>query len=325
MRLLLALLLFPAAPAQAFLFGGASDKKAGADLEKMRSAFEAGDCSSVLEPSPIFLHEKPPAAMREEAYGYMGRCYESAGATDKAISLYKLALGLYPENMLFASRLALIYNQAGFPENAAPLFLNVLSIKSDDTDASLGLARAYAALGFLSRAKDFYSRTVILQDFLDQAVLREYALCMLRKRDWPEALFIAGVGARAAPLSAFWHLVEARVRAGQGDYRKALSAIETAILLEPSRQLRLERSLYLLLGRLPRRAMEAADAELAADGKDALASAVKGMALHSLGKRTEAAPYFAAARCGGRFTAEIAGSFLKNYGADAGTDELCKK
>ncbi len=323
MRIFLVLLLFSAAPAQAFLFGGASDKRAGAGLEKMRAAFAARDCSSVLELSPAFLEEKPPAAMREEAYGYMGSCYESAGAADKAISLYKVALGLYPENILFTSRLALIYNQAGFPENAVPLFLKVLSIKSDDTDANLGLARAYAALGFLSRAKEFYSRAVILQDFRDQAVLREYALCMLRKRDWPEALFITGAGAKAAPLSSFWPQVEARVRAGQGDYHKALPAIEGAILLEPSRRLRLERALYLLMGGLPRRAIEAADAELAVDGKDALASVVKGMALYSLGKRTEAVPYFTAARSGGPFTAKIAGSFLD--GSQKAAEDACKK
>ncbi|MDO8803058.1 MAG: tetratricopeptide repeat protein [Elusimicrobiota bacterium] len=317
MRLILTLLLFSSVPAEAFLFGGASDKKAAASLEMMRSAFEAGDCASALELSGAFLREKPPPELREEAYGYMGRCYESAGSTDKAISLYKLALGLYPENILFATRLALIYNQAGFPENAAPLFLKVLSIKSDDLAANLGLARAYASLGFLSRAKDFYSRAVILQDFLDPAVLEEYELCMLRKRDWPEARFIAGKGAQAAPLSAFWHQARARVSAGQGDYRKALSAMEAAILLEPSRRLRLERALYLLLGGLSRRAIDAADAELAADGKDALAAAVKGMALYSLGQKAEAAPYFITARCGGPFTAKIAGSFLPAAGAEA--------
>ena len=43
MRLLLALLLFASAPAEAFLFDSASDKKAVAGLEKMRSAFETGD------------------------------------------------------------------------------------------------------------------------------------------------------------------------------------------------------------------------------------------------------------------------------------------
>ncbi len=315
------LLLFSAGPAGAFLFGGAQEEKAAVGLAQMRSAFEAGDCASVLKLSETFLNEKPPLAMRGEAYGYIGRCYESAGSADKAISLYTLALGFYPENILFASRLALIYDQAGFPEKAAPLFLKVLAVKTDDLEANLGLARAYASLGFLSRAKDFYSRTVILQNFLDAVALKEYALCMLRKRDWPEALFIAKMGAQAAPRSAFWPLVEARVSAGQGNYYKALSAVEAAILLEPSRQLRLERSLYLLLGGLPGRAADAADSELAADGKDPLASAVKGMALYSLGQKSEAAPYFLAARCGGPFTAKIAGAFLPAGGAEG----ACKK
>lgn len=191
MRLLFALLLFSSGPAEAFLFGGAQEERAAAGLARLSSSFRRGDCPAVLELSDSFLREKPSAAMREEAYGYMGPCYESAGSTDKAISLYKLALGLYPENVFFSSRLGLIYNKAGFPENAAPLFLKVLSIRSDDLEATLGLARAYAALGFLSRAKEFYSRAVILQNFLVPAVLEEYALCMLRKRDWPEVLFLA--------------------------------------------------------------------------------------------------------------------------------------
>ncbi len=323
MKLVCAMLLFLPSPAGAFLFGGGSEKEAAAGLAKMRSAFEAADCTSVLESSAGFLDAKPPAAMREEAYGYMGRCYEYDGAPDKAISLYKLALGLYPENLLFTSRLALIYGQAGFPENAAPLFLKVLSVKTDDLEANLGLARAYAQLGFLSRAKEFYSRAVILQNFLDPAVLKEYAFCMLRKRDWSEALFIAGKGMSAAPGSPVWRLVEARVAAVQGKYYKALSAIEAAIAIAPSRQLRLERALYLLMGGLPRRAMDAADLELAADGRDPLASEVKGMALYALGKKAEAGPYFLKARGGGRFTAQIAEAFIKDI--DPKPEEPCEK
>lgn len=325
MRLLLFLLIFSSVPARAFLFGGAQEERAAAGLAQMRSVFETGDCPAVLELSGTFLKEKPPSTMREEAYGYMGRCYESAGSTDKAISLYKLALGLYPENVLFSSRLALIYNRAGFPENAAPLFLKVLSIRSDDTEANLGLARAYSSLGFLSRAKDFYSRAVILQDFLDTGVLEEYARCMLRKRDWPEAALIAAKGAAAAPRSAFWSLLEARISAGQGNYFGALPAIEAAIRLEPSRQLRLERALYLLLGGLPLRAIEAADQELASDDKDALASAVKGMALYAQGQKAAAAEYFTAAGRGGPFTAKIAGAFPGKKPPSEGTEDSCEK
>ncbi|HAT71880.1 MAG TPA: hypothetical protein DCS63_03595 [Elusimicrobia bacterium] len=312
MRLMPLFLLVPAlaAPAQAFVFGGTFDKKAAGRLAEMSASFERGDCESVIENFSIFLGEKPPARLREEAYGYVGRCYERGGAADKAISIYKLALGLYPGNMFFASRLAFVYNQAGFNSDAVPLFLKVLEIKSDDAAANLGLARAYAALGFYAKAKVFYSLAVVLQDFSDRAALREYAAWMLKKSDWPEALFIAGKGAEAEPAVAYWSLVQARAMAGQGEYYKALPLIESAIRLEPSRQLRLERALYLLLAGLPKRAIEAADAELAADKNDALAASVKGMALYLLGMKTEARAYFNTARGGGPFTAGLAASFL---------------
>ena len=321
--LLFLLLLVPAAPARAFLFGRSADKAAGARLGEMRGAFEKGDCAAVLAAADTFLRAKPPAAMREEAFGYMGRCYEASGSTDKAISLYQLSLGLHPENKLFASRLALIYNAAGFPENAAPLFLKVLALKPDDLEANLGLARAYAALGFLARAAEFYGKAVELQNYRDPAILDEYARCLLRKRDWAGAAVAAARGREVTPRSAAWPITEARASAGQGEYFKAVEAMDAAIRYESSRRFRLERALYLLLGGLPRRAIEAAEAELKLDPQDALASQVKGMALYALGSKAEASPYFAAALKGGPFTAKVAGAFLG--GAAPGPEEACKK
>lgn len=318
-----ALLLLAAAKADAFLFGGGSDKKAAELLAGLRAAYAAGDCQAVTQRQEAFLREKPPAELREEAYSYVGSCYESTGLTDKAIGLYKLAIGLYPDNAVFAARLAAIYNRAGFSANAVPLFLKVLQLKSDDIEANLGLARAYSAQGFYSRAKEFYSRAVILQDFSDAAVLREYAACMLRKSDWDEALFIAGKGSALEPKAAYWPLLRARVQAGRGDYYKALPEMEAAIRQEPSRQLRLERALYLLMGGLPRRSIEAVEPELALDAKDPLASVIKAMALYRLGDAAGAEPYFKAALAGGPFTAKIAGSFL-GLGRPAGGD-TCKK
>lgn len=324
MRLLAAmLLLLAASPARAFIFGKASYGRAEAILAEMRAARDRGDCGAVSRQADGFLAEKPPPAMREAAYACIGACYESSGLTDKAISLYKLAIELYPENAGFKSRLAAIYNGSGFHSNSAPLFLKVLDKRPDDISANLGLARAYSALGFYSRAKTYFSRAVVLQDFADPAALRDYSVCLLKKRDWEEALFIAAKGAAVQPGSAYWALARARAQAGRGDYYKALPEIEGAILLEPSRQLRLERALYLLLGGLPRRAITAADLELAARPGDPLASVVKGMALYRLGEKAAARPYFEAARSGGEFTARVAASFL-GVTASAGP-QTCEK
>ncbi len=312
MRLLAALLLLlPASQAGAFLFwGGPRYGKAEAELAAMKKADARGDCSTVLGMAAGFLSLTPPSELREEAYVYIGRCYEREGATDKAITLYKLAGGLYPSNVLFAARLAQIYDQAGFYQNAVPLFLKVLAAEPGEVQANLGLARAYSALGFLSRADDFYSRTVALQNFSDAAVLEEYARCMLRKRDWKEALFLAGKGEARRPRSPVWPLLEARATAGKGDYSGAVSLMGRAETFSPSRKLRLERALYLLLGGSPRRAIEEADRELAADPSDPLASVVKAMALYNLGKEAEAERYFEAALAGGPFTARLAAAFL---------------
>lgn len=317
---LLPLLL--AVPAQAFLFGGASDARARALLEEMRAARDSGDCSSVGRLSESFFAEKPPASLREEVYACVGACYERGGLTDKAISSYKLALELYPGNTLFAGRLAGIYNAAGFHANAVPLFLRVLERRPDDVPACLGLARAYAALGFHARAKTYYSRAVVLQDFSDSALLKEYAAAMLRKRDWDEALFIAGKGAALLPGDAAWTLTRARAYYGRGDHHKALPELEAALLLAPSRALRLERALCLLMAGLPRRAMAAAEPELAADPADPLAALVKGMALYNLGEKAAAAPYFKTAGAGGPFTAAVAAAFAGGA-APTGT-ETCK-
>jgi tetratricopeptide (TPR) repeat protein len=117
--------------------------------------------------------------------------------------------------------------------------------------------------------------------------------------------------------------VEARVLAGRGDYYKALAAMESAIALAPSRQLRLERALYLLLAGLPRRAMEAADSELLLNKADPLASLVKGMALYTLKDKPGAAEYLSRAGGGEPFTAKIAASFLA--APVTGTGDSCKK
>lgn len=324
MKLVLAaLFLAQACPAGAFLFWGGRDREAEARLREMRAAQEAGDCQAVLSSADLFLGEKPPAGMREEAYGYIGRCYETYGSEDKAISLYKLAIELYPANLGFAASLAAIYNRTGFPEHAAPLFLKVIASRPGDLPATLGLARAYSAMGFLSKAAAFYSRAVAAQNFSDEETLAEYADCLLRKRDWPEALFIASKGSRLEPRSARWPRIEAKCMAGQGDYAAAAAALERAIKFSPARELRLERALYLLLGGLPNRAAQAADAELSADPADPLAAVVKGLALYSLGKKDEAAPYLRTASRAGGFTGGVALALLGS--GEEENQAVCRK
>ena len=297
--------------AAAFLFGGISDKKAEDMLGKMSVNFEKGDCQAVAEISGDLFREKPSSAIREKAYSHLGRCYESQGMYDRAITVYKLAHGLYPENDLFSGRLAAIYLKAGFYDIAIPLFEKVLKGRSDDIEANAGLARCYASMGFLSKAKSYYSRAAILGNFSDLGLLKEYAAQMLKIRDWEEAGLIAGYGVKLVPSEAYFYEVMARIAAGRGDYKASAGHIRSAIKRKPADA---DLSLELALIEFLAGDYEAALGAIPATGTrhGALSLVIRGMALHKKGERATALGYFKeAAASGAPFISAFAAALVK--------------
>ena len=313
------LLLFPL-NAAAFLFGGISDKKAEDMLAGMAANFDKGDCQAVDEISQTLFSEKPSSAIREKAYSYMGRCYETHGLPDKAMTIYKLAYDLSPESDFFALRLASIYLTTGFYANAVPLFEKTLQSRSDNLEANAGLARCYASLGFLSKAKPYYSKAAILSDFGDLDFLKEYTAQMLRKRDWEEAALIAAYAVKLAPGDSDPREALARVAAGRGDYKQAAAQMRNAVKLKPSdADLALELALLELLGGNYEAALGAIPAPYsdtgpaAGTGQRGLALVIRGMALHKKGERARALEYFKeAAGSSQPFIAEFAAALAKS-------------
>ena len=325
MKVILTVLLLAAAPssAAAFIFGGISDKKAADILGLMTASFASGDCPAVVGMSGALFGEKPPPAVREKAYSYIGRCYESQGLPDKAITVYKLAYGLYPENKFFPSRLAAIYLRSGFYEVAIPLFEKALRDRSDNIEANSGLARCYASLGFLIKAKNYYSRAAILGDFGDADLLKEYTGWMLRKRDWEEAELILGYAIKLAPRDAWIREASARVAAGRGDYKKAADHLREAMNLDPlDPALALELALTEFLGG----DYDAALASCPADGGEdnALAFVIRGMALQKKGDKLRALEYFRKASASKErpFIAAFAAALAGSGGPAAGSVQL---
>jgi tetratricopeptide (TPR) repeat protein len=308
------LMAFPAGAA-AFLFGGVSDEKAEETLRGMEAGFSAGDCRAVAGASEELFGEKPSSAIRAEAYSYLGRCYESQEMPDKAITVYKLAHGLYPDNGFFTGRLAAIYLKAGFYGMAAPLFEQVLKERFDDIEANAGLARCYAALGYLERAKSYYSRAAILGGFGDAALLKEYAARMLRKRDWEEAELAAGYALKLDPGDAGPHELLARASAGRGNYKEAAALMRRAAGLSPSDG---PLALELALAELLAGNSEAALASVSVRGLDdnPLALVIRGLALRKKGERVPALEYFrkAAALPGQPFVSAFAAELAKDGG-----------
>ena len=320
----LSAIMLLAAPSgvSAFLFGKISDKEAAEMLGRMADAFDRGDCSSVAALSEDLFNEKPPSDIREKAYYYLGRCYEVQGATDKAVTIYNLAYGLYPDNKFFSSRLSAIYLHAGFYAEAIPLFKRMLQDRADDIAANAGLGRCYASLGFLSKAKLYYSRAVVLGEFKDMGLLKEYASWMLKKRDWEEAELILNYAVRLDSGDAQLRESLSRAAAGRGDYGEAAGRLREAVNLAPAdRSLALALALAELLDGNYEAALAAVPS--AKGEKNALALVVRGMALHKKGDRDGAVGCFRKASIsGGRsfvaaFAAALAAGGTEPEGAYA--------
>ena len=319
MKTALTALIFASIPlnAAAFLFGGTSDKKAVDLIGVMAAGFAAGDCPAVVEISGELLGEKPPPEIKEKAYSYLGRCYESQGLADKAITMYKLAHGLYPENRFFPARLAAIYLRSGFYDLAVPLFEEALRDRPDDIQANAGLARSYASMGFLSKAKTYYSRAVILGEFGNLTLMKEYIGWMLKKRDWEETELIAGYAGKLAPEDAQLSEALARVAAGRGDHKQAALKMREAVSLAPSdTALALELALTEFLAGDYDAAL--ASVPVRERESNALALVIRGMALRKKGDMPGSLECFRkASDIGGRsfvaaFAAALAGPGGKN-------------
>jgi tetratricopeptide (TPR) repeat protein len=298
--------------ADCFIFGRGPER--AAEIFALIDAdFKRGDCQAVLDRAPALFSEATSSQPNETVYMYMGACYERAGLSDKAVGLYKMAFGLYQKNYFFAGRLAEIYLSAGFYGEAISLFSKILSDRPDDLAANLGMARAQTRLGFLSRAKTYYSRYTALSDFNDMPAMKEYAQTMLLKRDWREASMLAEKGLSRAPTDIFWPKIMARLCAGQGKYREAIEYLNRSLAVSPGeRQALLERALYALLSGHSVEALADSESALRVRGDDPLAALIKGLALFRVGEADKAREWFEAARKGGEpFTAQIAGAFLK--------------
>lgn len=304
-------------------FGLRSEGGAPELLAAMKADFENGNCTAVAAGGEALFKEKPFSETRVAAYKYMGQCYEKQELPDKAIGVYRLGRGLYPDDRFFPARLAAIYLKAGFYSTAAPLFKEALDYRSDDIEANAGLGRCYAEIGFLARSKDYYARALILGDFKDLDLLKEYARWMIRKRDWGEAELILSKALEQDPGNAEFYALLSRIASGKGDYGAAAARLSQALERCPgNRGFTLERALVLLLAGDADGALGAAGIFLKDGARDPFASLIKGLALHKKGDQAGAKAALAAAGGEeGSFVARLAGTLLEDKGPAAKAKE----
>jgi len=283
-------------------------KKQETQIEKL---YALGSCREVLTKSDYFLNNESGGAYKEKVYYMRGRCLEKLKENDRALTVYNLASGLYPDNMDFIYRRAIIYSEAGFKEKAIPMLKKILAKNPDDIDANVAAADSYADIGFLDRAAEFYDKAAGLQKYADEDTVVKYAFCLLRLRRWDEVGKVLKKSAADRKDEISRQKLRARVYAGEGDYRSAAEELKTPAEGADKRRTDMERAVYLTEAGLYAEAEKTADVYLAADGKDRFAALVKGLSAYKSGRRDEAKKYFIKASGNSDFVGRLAKAFLE--------------
>jgi tetratricopeptide (TPR) repeat protein len=231
------LILFNSVNAGAFwLFSGESKKKYKIAIQEIKIDYEKSDCTQVIKKVNTFLESKPPSLFKEEAYLYIGSCYEKRNEIDRALDIYGLAHTFYPKNDFFREALANIYLGTGFFEKSLLLFKDLTKNKNASYKAYSGLAKSYASLGFYKKAKKNYSYALNMNEYKDLNLIKEYSRALIRIRKYEEVLAIFNNASHEFKIDAEIYLILARVWMYKGDYGRSLNYINEAQELSSTRR-----------------------------------------------------------------------------------------
>lgn len=172
----------------ALLSSGAGAAKAPVPdaLDGIERLFASGlyeDVSISLEGNLI---QKIRKGRRARAYELLGLSYEMQGRLDRALAVYQLAEGLYPENLVILNRLARLLHRIELDVRARPVYERLLRIHPNNADGNLGLAEILRGQGLLEASARHYRKA--LKEFdKDPAVWRDYAEVLADRQDFVEA------------------------------------------------------------------------------------------------------------------------------------------
>ncbi len=229
--------LFSSVNAGAFwLFSGESKKKYETDIGIIKADYEKSDCAQVIKKVNGFLESKPPSYFKEEAYRYLGSCYEKRNEIDRALDIYGLAYNLYPKNNFFRESLANIYLSAGFFEKSLALFEELIEDENSSYKARAGLAKSYAFLGFYKKARENYSKALEMSGYKDFNLIKEYSRELIRVRESEKILAMLEKTSVEFKKDAEVQLILARLYLYKQEYKKSLIHINKAQEISPGRR-----------------------------------------------------------------------------------------
>ncbi len=200
--------------------------KAARQVEEAEGHLLAGRYSDVgtsLRPEVL---EKLRGRHLERAYLYLGYSHEQGRALDRALSVYRLGVALFPRNTDLLIRLADLLHDAQLTEEALPLYERALKVDPRNAPALLGLARISRRLGLLDPAADHFEKALEFIKF-DAEPWAEYAE-VLADQGAVATAELAVLRSLSIEESAAGRRILAFIRRSQGRYDEALLELARA-------------------------------------------------------------------------------------------------
>lgn len=308
------LVLCAVAPAQAWFF---SSSKPG-PLAPAIAAHTAGRYAEAAALCQALVAKNLSSKDKELAYWYLGDSYRKAGKPDRALTVLQLGVQLYPENFNLQISLADLYYSALLYTQAKRQYEDMLDPLPDDESLLpqlySGVARTYEAMGYLTRAAEYY-RKALEAPQAGPELSMNYARCLFKQRKYSEAIAAAEKALLQSPGDTELLFLLAKINYETGLKETATNTLLSALEKTPERDdMRLNLSLWLnSMGRHEQAAKQAETVYLRQPDQ-AQAQFALGLALLKLpGQRERAIELFrsaAAAYIYSPFTAKAAQQLL---------------
>lgn len=118
-----------------------------------RELYKQGRWDEAVESFDSALSYAPPTALKKHIYLYMGKSYESAGRTDKAITAYEQAVLFDRRNWRRHRDLARLYEIVNLRHKAISSYEKALKYNPKEPSVHFYLGRLYRMISFFEKAE----------------------------------------------------------------------------------------------------------------------------------------------------------------------------
>jgi tetratricopeptide (TPR) repeat protein len=167
-----------------------------------------------------------------QSFTDVGRVYMTQRRAREAEEFWLKAVALDPTNTLCRLQLAVLYQQTAKHSESLRFYEEVARIDPNDGLVHLNMGRVALKLDRLDRAEQAFREVIRLEPARPEGHSALAQLYLQTNKDAVEAVRLAETAVRLEPEAKYFALL-GQARAGAGDRRGALAAIDRAIELQP--------------------------------------------------------------------------------------------